>query len=157
MPRNLQINTGVIISQDQNNSYPINLPNNSVSLAHLMASARLALQNATLTVGSATDVLNGIADYSSMVSAIAALNSGGGKILLRNSYTGAENVSLNTNIHIEGQGHLSVLGTITFTGDYNSVQNLKHGNLIFNAGSDMNLVNNTWLINGSTEVRVVEE
>ncbi len=164
MARNLQINSGVIIKQAQNNTSPVVLPNSSVNLTHLSSGARIALQGASLVVGSATEVGNGIADYSSLASAIAALSSGG-KIIVRSSYTGAENVSLSANFQIEGQGHLTVLGTLTFTGDFNSVSNLKHGNVVFNAGADKNQITGTWLDSGGTvtdngsgnDARYVEE
>jgi len=165
MARNLQINTGVIVRQEQAAVNPVILPNQSVTANQLTPAARISLQNASLVVGSAADVANGIADYSSIVAAEAALPNGG-KILVRNTYTAAEALtSTASNLHIEGQGHLTVLGGLTFSGDYNSIINLKHGDLFFGAGSDKNLVNGTWLASGATvtdnglgnELRYVQE
>lgn len=66
-------------------------------------------------VGSATDVLNGLADYSSIASAITAA-SNNESIFILPSYNSTENITINKRLFIDGAGYGSfVNGTITVT------------------------------------------
>lgn len=96
-------------------------------------------------VGSAADVLAGIATHNSLQGAINAVPSEG-KILFLNT-TITENVTVNKTVTVEGKGHGSKLnGTITFTADYCIMSGLRiSDDVTFSAGADANFFVNNWL------------
>lgn len=102
----------------------------------------------SLVVGSAADVLAGLANYSSLTSAISSLTTGG-TILVLSSYTGAENITMSyDNILIEGQGNQTIIGSLTFPAGINNcnVSGIKiTGNVTFAATSAYNYLTNFWL------------
>jgi hypothetical protein len=64
-----------------------------------------------LIVGTASDVTNGIADFSSIQSAITASAAGGKITILGESFT--ENITVTKKLHIVGNGHSTVInGTV---------------------------------------------
>lgn len=144
--RQVILNTGVVVQQDQQAPFPFVLPQRSVEVSHLTPVARLSLQTADAVVGSATDVANGVATNTSIQSAVNYVNTfGGGKILVLDS-TYVENVTVPSNVFMEGMGYaVYVQGSITFTGDCSLVRCLRHQDVVFNAGTDRNGLTDTWV------------
>ncbi len=108
----------------------------------------------TATVGSATDVSNGIAQYTSIQTALTALVSNAAILVLK-SYTTVENVTVSGNkFTIEGQnagtvitGNVIIDTNVQFTKmDKISVT----GNVTLNAGTTNNDISNIWVSSTST-------
>jgi len=123
-------------SSDQNGIFIANLKFNGFNFA-------------TYVVGSASQVSLGLANYSSISAAIAALPASGGKIfVLSGTYT--ENPVITSSVVIEGLGRTSqIVGNISLnTGsDYSSLRDLRVlGNISITTTG--NFLNELWLTSG---------
>lgn len=106
-----------------------------------------------IVVGSSSQVTAGAATHTSLQQAINDSVSGD-RIYVLSTYALAENISINKTVIIDGQGLASqITGTLTFTntGDFCVLQKLFiTGNITFNAGSQANILNNSWQTLAST-------
>ena len=153
MPRAVQVTSGVIVQQDQNKMYPFVLPDQGAAINNIASSARLILQLADAVVGSSTDVANGAATHTSVQTAINYVSSvlGYGKIIVLDSIPFVENISIPTEIFVEGLGHKAYIqGSITFNGNYSLVKFLRHQTVAFAGGTDGNRITDTWMTTGGT-------
>jgi hypothetical protein len=86
-------------------------------------------------VGTSAQVAAGVATHSTLAAAIASVPAGGKILLLKGTLT--ENVIINQNVAIEGQGYGTVVnGTFTMNAgaNYSTIKNLKFGgNITLNA------------------------
>jgi len=104
-----------------------------------------------IIVGSATDVSNGFANYSSIQSAVNAAASGDKILILDNTYVENVSISSKTNITLEGKGYDSYIqGALTISSSTGIlVQGVRIGTgasgLSFSGGSE-NRVINSWVI-----------
>lgn len=103
-------------------------------------------------IGSAAQVTSGAATHSTWASAIAALSAGDTIHVLEGSWV--ENVSINKQLHIEGNGYGSYVdGTITFTNaadrSYLSLVRAS-GDVTLDSGADLIKVESVWLASGKT-------
>lgn len=98
-------------------------------------------------VGSATDVTNGVATDSTIAAAITAA-SAGDSILILNSYTGTENITVSKQLNIAGQGKGSFInGTVTFdsSSDKSTFSNVRvAGKVTLDSGADQCFLGNIW-------------
>ena len=106
---------------------------------------------ATYVVGSALQVSQGLANYTSIQAAHDALSSTGGKIfVLSGTYT--ENVSFTKSVVLEGLGRSSQLaGTFSLNSgsDYSVLKDMRvTGNVTVN--SNANFMTEVWVATGST-------
>lgn len=120
-----------------------------------------------IVVGSAAQVLEGTADYSSLQSAINAATAGQKIIMLQGTIS--ENISVDRKVFIEGKGHSSVIsGTWTFTSaaDFSLVKWLRvTSSITFNAGADGIFMTECWQATGQTitdngtgnEIAIIQE
>lgn len=103
-------------------------------------------------VGSSAQVSSGIAQYSTIASAIAGVPSNGKILVLRGTYV--ENLTINNNVHIEGQGYGSQLtGTVTFgsSSDYSSFRMMRiSDNISFSSGADGIVMRDCWQATSKT-------
>lgn len=101
----------------------------------------------THVVGSAAEVSAGTADFSSIASAISAASAGDSMLILQ-SYTGTENITIDKQLLIEGMGRGSVItGTVTFDGssDYSCLNMIKVTGLItLQDGAEGVIVDKVW-------------
>ena len=98
----------------------------------------------------ASDIAIGRATHSTISSAITAVTSVGGKIVVL-AGTYVENLTVPADVYIEGKGHKTVVnGTITFTSTYALVRCLKSNSVTFNGGTDGNRMTDCWVSSGST-------
>lgn len=104
---------------------------------------------ADVIVGSALDVANGKADFSSIQQAHDFLSTPGKILLLATTVVGAV-VWTKSQLFLEGKGNGSVLnGALTVNGNANLFKNLKvTGNVIFNGNK--NRANDNWITAAST-------
>jgi hypothetical protein len=103
-----------------------------------------------LVVGSAAEVTNGSADYTSLAAALGAAIAGSKILVLQGTYT--ENVNITQNVCIQGKGHSTVLnGNITFSTTACLVKDLYiNGNIVFTIGSSKNILSDSWIGSGKT-------
>lgn len=96
-------------------------------------------------VGSAAQVIAGVATHSSITAAIAAVATGESILVLPGTFT--ENVTVNKKVYLTGLGHGSVLnGTLTFSIDFSSFKLMRVAdNVVFSIGADGNILNDCWL------------
>lgn len=103
-------------------------------------------------VGTAAQVAQGKAQYSSISAAIAAASAGQKIAVLDGTY--AENVTVDKQLTIEGKGYASfVNGTLTFTaaGGDSHVRSLRfNGNVTIPLGADNIYVRDCWLSSTAT-------
>jgi hypothetical protein len=124
----------IVVKQQQQNAYPITLPQQGVSIGQISQPAILQLRGANYIVGSSIDVANGFAGYTSLVSALA-LATAGQVIALLNTYNTVENVIVSaSSISIIGMGHTAnINGTFTVNGNYGSFFGFRiSSSIIFN-------------------------
>ena len=95
------------------------------------------LRGFNFIVGSAQQLIDGLATHSTIASAIAGALSGNSIYILAGTYN--ENVVVNKTLFISGQGYASFInGTLDYnaTGDYCRVRDVRvNGNITFQAGS----------------------
>lgn len=97
--------TGVIDSNVQNSS--------RISVLH------------DVVVGSPADVLSGVANYSSLQSAISSV-ANNANILVLKSYSTSEAISISNPVTIEGQGRgTQIAGTVSISSQFSTVKNLR--------------------------------
>jgi hypothetical protein len=140
MPQLIEISPGLVIRQQQQ-GFPVIVPNSSVNMNHLSPATIQALQPSDVVVGNLADVEYGFAQHESILAAITA-NPLGCHIFIREGYSLVEDIILQDNYSIEGAGEGTTLGSITITGFYNVVKSLRHGDLT--VSGDMNLIQGTW-------------
>lgn len=103
-------------------------------------------------VGSSAQVTAGLANYSTIASALAAANSGDAIFILGGTYT--ENPTITKKVSIFGTGEGSnIVGTITFdtSSDYSSMQNIRTTqNVVINSGVVGITVPSIFLASGKT-------
>jgi len=119
---------------------------NGIKLIQVMSGDR------PITVGSLSQVQNGTADYDSITTAI--INAIDGDMIIVKSGSYIENITINKNIHIIGEGHGTVIqGNLSFNSTRNgcSIIGLKvTGQISFVAGSKNCIMNDCWVsITGS--------
>lgn len=129
---------GTLDTSDQNATFIANLKFNGFNFS-------------TFVIGNATQVSQGLAQYSSIQTAHNALPSQGGKLfILAGAYV--ENVTFSKPVVMEGLGRTSqITGTLTLNGgsDYSSVKEMRiTGNVTVN--SNGNFINELWLATGSS-------
>jgi len=97
-------------------------------------------------VGSAAQVTQGIANYSTLTAALPNVPAGGTILMLKGVY--AEVPTISQEVHIWGQGRGTVIsGIVTFGAGslYSSAKTLKFGsNVVFNASALGNIVTDCW-------------
>lgn len=154
MPLNTTIAKGLIVQQNQNYAYPLNLPNSSILYTMLQPAIRADLMGADAVVGLAADVTNGRADYSSIQSAITAVTANGGSRILVLPGTYTENVSLSAKMNIRGVGSVSYLnGTFTLASgaSLSMIKWIRFGdNITINSGVNNCFLRECWQITGKT-------
>lgn len=103
-------------------------------------------------VGSAAQVAAGLAQFTSLQTAINTVSAGDKILLLQGTY--AENITVSKKVMIEGKGHGSYInGTLTFdaNSDYSLVKWLKvSGNITLQAGADGIFLRECWQATGSS-------
>lgn len=103
-------------------------------------------------VGSTAQVASGVANFSSLQSAINAVVPGGKIVVLQGTYT--ENITINKEICIHGKGRSSILnGTVSF-GSSSTGSMLKYmkilDNVTINNSAQAIYVSDNWLASGKT-------
>lgn len=105
-------------------------------------------------IGSAAQVTAGTATHSTWASAIAAASAGDTIQVLEGTWT--ENVTVDKQLHIEGNGYgTNLTGSITFSSssDKSSLDNVRMSdNLTLDSGADLISVNNIWFATGKSFV-----
>lgn len=105
-------------------------------------------------VGTATQVSNGLAGYSTVGAAITAATAGDRILILQNTYS--ENVTVAKKLYFEGTGEAAVVsGTWTWASgsNYSGLSGIKvTGNMTFNSTVDGVQVEKVWFSTGSTFV-----
>ena len=140
----------IVVKQQQQNAYPITLPQQSVAIGQLSLATVLALRGANYIVGNAADVANGFAGFTSLTTALVGATAGQVVVLL-NTYNTVENVIVSaSSISIIGMGHTSnINGTFTVNGNYGSFFGFRiASSIVFNGtGSFMG---HCWQATGQT-------
>lgn len=99
-------------------------------------------------VGSSTQVAGGVATHSSITTALAAVASGGVVKILAGTYT--ENITISSNVFIEGQGYGTILnGTVSISSSYSTIKSVKAAGNISLSGSG-NYIRDSFIGSGLT-------
>lgn len=141
MPQNVRLQKGIAYSQLSPGDVELYAPSRSLSLDQLTLLAILQLSHYDAIVGDVSAVGAGLAQYTSVQSAINALSDGQRLLILPGTYT--EAISLNKRLFIDGQGYDSFVdGTITCgtSCDYSQLRSLRFGTLTFAAGANGNIL-----------------
>jgi len=143
------LNNGrIAVQKDQSAS--VYIADNSISPKMLSGAVKRYI-NVIAIVGTASDVSDGIADYTSIQAAHDAVTEPGVIVALSGTYT--ETITWSkSDLILEGAGRsTNIVGAMVSTGDYNHFRDLRlDGNFTFNAGSDGNMLRSFWHSSGST-------
>lgn len=141
MPQNTIVQDGISVSQQTDADLSAIVPDRSLNIEKMSLAAINQLLTFDAVVGTAQDVLNGIAQYTTLQSAVTAVSADGRILLLPGTYV--ENVTVSKRVYVHGQGYGSyVNGTITCDSscDYSTFMNLRNSQFILQAGADGNVL-----------------